>query len=61
MCNEQEIIDCHYCEWAMCQDKDSECDCYVEDFGYFSHHVEDEQKEAESCLWFKFCGIFPKT
>ena len=42
MCNEQEIIDCHYCEWAMCQDKDSECDCYVEDFGYFSHHVEDE-------------------
>lgn len=54
-------VDCHYCEWAMCQDKNSECDCYVEDFGYFSHRVEDSKKEAENCSWFKFCGVFPKT
>ena len=58
---EKEVIDCHYCEWAMCQDENDGCNCCVEDFGYFSHHVEDSKKEAENCEWFKFCDIFPKT
>lgn len=55
------IIDCHYCEWAACQDAEGWRDCYVEDFGYFSHSVEDSKKEAENCLWYKFCDVFPKT
>ncbi len=57
----KEIIDCHYCEYAMCQNKDDLCDCYVEDNGYFDHHIENSKVEAENCNWFKFCDIFPKT
>lgn len=55
-----EIIDCHYCEYAMCQDEKSSVDCYVEDNCYFSHHVKDSKKEAENCLDFEFCDSFPK-
>lgn len=54
------IRDCHYCEYAMCQDKTSSVDCYVDDLAYFDHHVEDSQ-EAKKCNWFRFCDIFPKT
>lgn len=61
MNEKNEIIDCHYCECAMCHEKDGYCDCYAQDGGYFDHHVEDSKKEAENCLWFKFCDIFPKT
>ena len=31
-------VDCHYCEYAMCSDANSEVDCYVDDFAYFDHH-----------------------
>lgn len=54
------IKDCRYCEYAVCYDEDSfRVDCYVDDFQYFDHHVEDP-KEAEKCKWFSFCDIFPK-
>ena len=56
----EEIRDCHYCDYGMCANSDSKVDCYVEDFGYFSHHVEDSRKEAEECEWFKYCDSFPK-
>jgi len=51
--------DCHYCEFAMCQDDKSDVDCYVEDFAYFDHHVEDST-EAIDCEWFEYCDVFPK-
>lgn len=51
--------DCHYCEYACCQDENSPVDCYVEDFAYFSHHVEDSN-EAKKCEWFEYCDVFPK-
>ena len=54
------IVDCHYCEYASCEDPNSWCSCYVEDFGYFDHKVIDSKKEAEECDWFEFCDIFPK-
>ncbi|MCM1223439.1 MAG: hypothetical protein NC548_54220 [Lachnospiraceae bacterium] len=56
----KEIIDCHYCEYSMCQDEKSSADCYAEDNCYFSHHVEDSKKEAENCPDFEFCDILPK-
>lgn len=43
--------DCHYCEYAMCQDGDSSVDCYVEDNAYFDHRVTDS-KEAEKMYLF---------
>lgn len=46
-----EIIDCHYCEYAMCIDEYNKVDCYVDDFAYFDHHVEDSS-EAKECSWF---------
>lgn len=52
-------VDCHYCDYACCMDENSSVDCYVEDFAYFDHHVEDP-KEAENCDWFRYCGVFPK-
>lgn len=55
------VIDCHYCEYAICQDPDGACDCYVDDECYFDHHVEDSKAEAESCNNFRFCNIFPKN
>lgn len=56
-----EIIDCHYCEYASCDSPDGEfCDCYVEDNSYFDHHVKDSKKEAEECPFFEYCDIFPK-
>lgn len=56
----KEIIDCHYCDHASCESKQSEVDCYVEDYGYFDHHVVDSKKEAEECGYFSFCDVFPK-
>ncbi len=56
--NESEIVDCHYCEYAMCHDENSKVDCYVDDFAYFDHHVKDSS-EAKDCSWL-FCDIFPK-
>ena len=56
----KEIRDCHYCEYACCDDADGWCDCYVEDGAYFSHHVVDSKKEAEKCEWFEYCDVFPK-
>lgn len=56
----KEIIDCHYCEYACCENADSWCNCYVEDGNYFSHEVKDSKKEAEECSDFMFCDIFPK-
>ena len=53
-------IDCHYCEYAMCYDDKSECDCYCEDNCYFDHHIKDS-KEALNCTMFEYCDIFPKT
>lgn len=55
-----EYKDCHYCEYACCKDENSEVDCYVEDFGYFDHHVINSN-EAKECCWFSQCDIFPKT
>lgn len=55
----EQIRDCHYCDYACCNDENSSVDCYVEDFAYFDHHVEDS-KEAENCEWFIYCNIFPK-
>ena len=54
------IRDCHYCEYASCNDADSDVDCYVEDDNYFDHHVKDG-KEAEQCDDFEYCDVFPKT
>ena len=56
----EEIIDCHYCEYACCENDTGWCSCYVEDGNYFSHEVKDGKKEAEECSWFEFCDIFPK-
>lgn len=53
-------IDCHYCEYAMCESPKSYVDCYVDDFSYFDHHVVDS-KEAINCAFFTYCDIFPKT
>ena len=58
--NDNKIIDCHYCEYAMCYDNKSECDCYCEDNCYFDHHIKDS-KEALNCSMFEYCDIFPKT
>ena len=41
------IIDCHYCEYATCENPTSWCNCNVEDGGYFDHEVKDSKKEAE--------------
>lgn len=54
------IVDCHYCEYASCEDPNSWCTCYVEDFAYFDYEVIDSRKEAEGCDWFEFSDIFPK-
>ena len=51
-----EIRDCHYCEYAVCDDANSDVDCY----NYFQHHVRDS-KEAEQCDDFEYCDVFPKT
>ena len=61
MSNEKEIIDCHYCEYACCDDATGWCLCYADDGGYFDHGVKDSKKEAEECSDFKFCNIFPKS
>lgn len=53
------IRDCHYCQYAACEDADLEVDCYVEDGGYFDHHVKDSN-EAKNCSDFWFCDYFPK-
>lgn len=55
-----EIIDCHYCEYATCTDANSWCNCNVEDGCYFDHEVVDSKKEAEKCASFEYCDIFPK-
>ena len=57
--DKNEIVDCHYCEYAMCHDANGKVDCYVDDFAYFDHHVEDSS-EAQNCSWFYFCDTFPK-
>lgn len=55
-----EIRDCHYCEYAFCGNAEDEyVDCYVDDYGYFDHHVTDS-KEAEECDWFVYNNNFPK-
>lgn len=56
---ENEIVDCHYCGHAMCKDENDKVSCYVDDFEYFDHHVEDSS-EAQNCSWFYFCDTFPK-
>lgn len=43
----------------MCRDEKDKVDCYVDDFAYFDHHVEDSS-EAQNCNWFYFCDTFPK-
>lgn len=55
-----EIRDCHYCEYAVCDDANSDVDCYVEDGNYFHHYVRDN-KEAEQCDDFEYCDVLPKT
>ena len=47
--NKDVVVDCHYCEYAACENPNSWCDCYVEDFAYFDHKVIDSKKEAEEC------------
>ena len=54
------IIDCHYCEYATCENPTSWCNCNVEDGGHFDHEVKDSKKEAEECSCFEYCDIFPK-
>ena len=56
---ELKIVDCHYCENAMCADATGWCDCYNDD-GYFDHTVKDSKLEAEQCPFFSFCDSFPK-
>lgn len=54
------IKDCRYCEYASTTSADCEwCDCYVEDYNYFDHHVKDFS-EAKNCEFFEYCDIFPK-
>lgn len=57
---DKKIVDCHYCENAMCMDSNGWCQCYADE-GFFSHDVKDSKKEAEECEWFEYCDIFPKT
>lgn len=59
MNDEEQIIDCHYCEHAYCENADGWCKCYSDD-GYFSHDIENSKEEAENCLSFEYCNIFPK-
>ena len=59
MKNNEQIIDCHYCEEATCTDATGWCNCNG-DFGYFDHEVKDSKKEAEECPFFRYCDIFPK-
>lgn len=54
------IIDCHYCEYACCENSNSWCDCYCDDGNYFNHEVKDSKKEAEECGLFVYSDIFPK-
>lgn len=53
------IIDCHYCEYALCSSPTSYVDCYCEDNCYFDHKVIDSN-EAKDCWMFEYCDIFPK-
>ena len=55
----EEIRDCHYCEYAVCESKDSYVNCYAEDGTYYDHHVKDS-KEAEQCEMFDYNDTFPK-
>lgn len=58
MCKENR--DCHYCEYAVCENENDEyVICYVEDFGYYSHDIEDS-REATKCDSFEYCDVFPK-
>lgn len=51
--------DCHYCDYACCEDEKDEVSCFAEEFFYFSHYVTDS-KEAEQCKNFVYNGVFPK-
>ena len=53
--------DCHYCKYAVCDNEQSQCDCYSEDLTYFDHVVKDGKYEAENCGLFKYCDVFPKN
>ena len=53
--------DCHYCEYTVCENEKSQCDCYSEDLTYFDHIVKDSKNEAKDCKLFKYCDIFPKN
>lgn len=55
------IVDCHYCEYAVCDNAKSDCDCYVDDFSHFDHKVKDSKREAIECNSFSYCDIFPKN
>ena len=46
--DKNEIVDCHYCGHAMCKDENDKVDCYVDDFEYFDHHIQDSS-EAKNC------------
>lgn len=56
---EEKNCDCHYCEYACCDNADSEIvSCNVDD-GYFDHYVNDSS-EAKKCSSFRYCDSFPK-
>lgn len=55
----REPRDCHFCNFACCDNQTSNVDCYCEDNAYFDHHVTDS-KEAKTCNMFEYCGSFPK-
>lgn len=61
MTSTEEVRDCRFCNYCMTDSPNSEkCDCYVEDNGYFSRHIENPIKEARECKWFIYCDSFPK-
>lgn len=59
-CNNKEIVDCHYCKYASCEDEKGSVSCYADNYCYFDHYINDSKEEAKNCNMFTFCDVFPK-
>lgn len=55
-CNNKEIVDCHYCKYANCEDEKGSVSCYADSY----YCVNDSKEEAKNCNMFTFCDVFPK-
>lgn len=61
MSNKKEIRDCHYCNYCCTNSpEDEHPDCYIEDYGYFDHHINNSIEEAKNCPYFDYSDVFPK-